>query len=136
MHKHEFLYMMSTSRGIKLELFNKRYITCNLLKLSECTNSSKYYSTVNSDILHMRRFVKLKSSQNDKITVLFTETGKSFPSREFKKALICLLMLFAKMKFTKISNTAVCKSARMITCLMLTRVVIHQLYLLKELEVF
>ena len=33
--------------------------------------------------------MKVKSSQNDEITLSFTDIGTSFPSREFKSLLVC-----------------------------------------------
>ena len=49
----------------------------------------------------MQSFVKIKPSQNGEITLSFTDIGKSCPSREFLMAQICLLMLFAKIKFSR-----------------------------------
>ena len=46
-------------------------------------------------------FVKIKSSQNGEITLLFTDIVKSCPSREFLASKICYLMLFAKIKFSR-----------------------------------
>ena len=46
-------------------------------------------------------FVKIKSSRNCKITLSFIDIGKSCLSREFFTSLICLLMLFAKIKFSR-----------------------------------
>ena len=51
--------------------------------------------------LHMRRFVKMKSSQIGEITLLFTDTGKSCPCREFSMWQICVLRLFAKIKVSR-----------------------------------
>ena len=42
-----------------------------------------------------------KSSRNGEITQSFTDTGKSCPRREFLVSQICLLMLFAKIKFSR-----------------------------------
>ena len=47
---------------------------------------------------HMRSFAKVKSSQNGKITLSFTDIGKSCFRREFKMSLIYMLTLFAKKK--------------------------------------
>ena len=55
----------------------------------------------------MRSFVKVKSSQNGEIALSHTDTGKSCPSPEFKTALICLLTLFAKIKFSRISEVII-----------------------------
>ena len=64
--------------------------------------------TVNSKIfartlisLNMRSFMKIKPSRNGKITLSFIDIGKSCLSREFFTSLICLLMLFAKIKFSR-----------------------------------
>ena len=48
----------------------------------------------------MRSFEKLKSARNDEITLSFVDIAKSCPSREFLALLICLLMLFVKVKFS------------------------------------
>ena len=50
---------------------------------------------------HMRSFVKIKSSPNGAITLSITDIGKSCPSREFLVSQICLLTLFAKIKFSR-----------------------------------
>ena len=49
----------------------------------------------------MRIFVKIKPSRNGKITLSFIDIGKSCLSREFFTSLMCLLMLFAKIKFSR-----------------------------------
>ena len=49
----------------------------------------------------MRSFVKIKPSRNGKITLSFIDIGKPCLSREFFISLICLLMLFAKIKFSR-----------------------------------
>ena len=49
----------------------------------------------------MRSFVKIKPSQNGKINRPFIDIGKSCLSREFFTLQICLLMLFAKIKFSR-----------------------------------
>ena len=68
------------------------------------------FDTVNSEIFarvyfretsHMRSFVKIKSSQNSEITLLFTDIEKSCPSRELLATQICLLTLFAKIKLSR-----------------------------------
>ena len=46
----------------------------------------------------MRSFVKIKPLRNGKITLSFIDIGKSCLSREFFTSLICLLMLFSKIK--------------------------------------
>ena len=40
-------------------------------------------------------------SQNGKITLSFTDIGKSCPSLKFKMSLICILRLFAKIKLSR-----------------------------------
>ena len=53
----------------------------------------------------MRSFVKIKPSRNGKTTLSLIDIGISCLSREFFTSLICLLMLFAKIKFSrKFSN--------------------------------
>ena len=49
----------------------------------------------------MRRFLKIKSPQNTEITLLFTDIGKSYPCPKFLMSQICLLTLFAKIKFSQ-----------------------------------
>ena len=49
----------------------------------------------------MRSFVKMKPSRNGQITLSFIDIGKSCLSREFFTSLICLLMLFAKIKISR-----------------------------------
>ena len=49
----------------------------------------------------MQSFTKIKPSRNGKITLSFIYIGKSCLNREFFTSLICLLMLFAKIKFSE-----------------------------------
>ena len=49
----------------------------------------------------MRSFVKIKASRNGKITLSFIDIGKPCLSHEFFTSLICLLMLFTKIKFSR-----------------------------------
>ena len=49
----------------------------------------------------MRSFMKIKPSRNGKINMSFIDIGKSCLSHEFFTSLICLLMLFAKIKFSR-----------------------------------
>ena len=49
----------------------------------------------------MRSFVKINPSRSAEVTQLFTDIGKSCPSHEFLALQICLLMLFAKIKFSQ-----------------------------------
>ena len=49
----------------------------------------------------MQSFMKIKSSRNAEITMSFADICKSCPSREFLASQICLLMLFAKIKFSR-----------------------------------
>ena len=48
---------------------------------------------------YMRSFVKIKSSRLREITLLFTDISKSRPYCEFLTLQICVLTLFAKIKF-------------------------------------
>ena len=50
---------------------------------------------------NMRSFVKIGPSRNNEIPLSFTDVGKSCHSREFSKSQICLLTLFAKIKFSR-----------------------------------
>ena len=47
----------------------------------------------------MQSFVRIKPLRNDEITLSFTEVGESYPSRDFLRWQICLLALFAEIKF-------------------------------------
>ena len=47
------------------------------------------------------KFREMKPSRNGKITLSFIYIGKSCLSREFFTSLVCLLMLFAKIKFSR-----------------------------------
>ena len=49
----------------------------------------------------MRSFVKIRSSQNGEITLSTTDIGKSYPSHEIFRLQVCLLTLFAKIKFRR-----------------------------------
>ena len=49
----------------------------------------------------MRSFVKKKPLRNGKITLSFIDIGKPCLSREFFTSLIRLLILFAKIKFSR-----------------------------------
>ena len=49
----------------------------------------------------MRSFVKIKSSRIGDITLSFTVIGKSCPLRDFFTSQMCLLTLFAKIKFSR-----------------------------------
>ena len=49
----------------------------------------------------MRSFVKIKSSQNGKITLPFTNIGKSCPSPNFLSSQICLKSFLTKIKLAR-----------------------------------
>ena len=49
----------------------------------------------------MQSFVKIKSSPNAEITLSFTEMGKSCHSPDFLLSQICILTLFAKIRFSR-----------------------------------
>ena len=49
----------------------------------------------------MRSFAKIKPSRNSKITLSSTDKGKTCPSCELLELQICLLKLFAKIKFSR-----------------------------------
>ena len=49
----------------------------------------------------MQSFVKIKPLKNSDVTLLFTDIGKSCPSREFLTSEICLFTIFAKIKFSQ-----------------------------------
>ena len=46
-------------------------------------NSQIFARVLYSRTSHMRSFAKKKSSRNDEISLLFTDTGQSYLSREF-----------------------------------------------------
>ena len=48
----------------------------------------------------MRNFVKIKSTRTGEITLSFSDTGTSSPCHEFLMSQICVLWLFAKIKFS------------------------------------
>ena len=45
--------------------------------------------------------VKIKSSRNDEIILSFTDTGKPCLCRDFLTSQVCLLTLFAKIRFSR-----------------------------------
>ena len=45
--------------------------------------------------------MEIKSSRNGEITLSFTDIGKSYPSHQSLMSQICLLTLFAKIKFSR-----------------------------------
>ena len=45
--------------------------------------------------------MKIEPWQNGEITLSFTDIGKSLPSRKFSLSQICLLKLFAIIKFSQ-----------------------------------
>ena len=49
----------------------------------------------------MRSFVKIKPSQSGEIILAFTDMDEPWPSRDFFTSQICLLLLFAKIKFSQ-----------------------------------
>ena len=49
----------------------------------------------------MRSFAKIKASRNGESSLSFTDEGKSCQTRKFLTSLICLLTLFAKIKFSR-----------------------------------
>ena len=81
----------------------KRYNNiCTITRLTYKSNN-----TVNSEI-----FATTVFSRNGKITLSFIDIGKPCLSREFFTSLICPLLLFAKIKFSrKFSNLQYKKQA-------------------------
>ena len=49
----------------------------------------------------LRSFVKMKTSRFRAITLLFTDIGNPYHSRDFSPSQICLLSLFANIKFSR-----------------------------------
>ena len=75
-------------------------------------NSSTSSFTVNSELFervlfsrNFAYFVKIKPSRNGEISLLFTDIGKSCPSREFLMSQVCILTVFAKIKFPRKLNS-------------------------------
>ena len=56
---------------------------------------------------HMRSFVKMKPSQNDEMTLLFTDKGKLCPSHDFLTSQICLYAIHENKILEKISDFTV-----------------------------
>ena len=52
-------------------------------------------------VVFQKMFVKIESSQIGKITLSFTDIGKSHLCSEFLMSKICVLTLFAKIKFSR-----------------------------------
>ena len=71
-------------------------LTCNYCKFGNFCEDFIFGET-----WHMQSFVKIKPSRNGKIALLFIDIGKSCISHEFFTSLICLLMLFAKIKLSQ-----------------------------------
>ena len=71
------------------------------MQLLKYGNSIMTY-TVNSEIFvsHMRSFVKITSSRNGQITLLFTDISKSCPKSQFFTSQICHSTFFVKIKFS------------------------------------
>ena len=61
--------------------------------------SEIFARTLFSRTLAYAKFREKKPTRNGKITLSFIDIGKFWLSREFFTSLICLLMLFAKIKF-------------------------------------
>ena len=49
----------------------------------------------------MQSFAKIKPLRNDDCALSFSDIGKSYQIREFLKWKICILTLFAKIKFSR-----------------------------------
>ena len=65
------------------------------------TENSKIFARVLfRETSRMRSFVKIIPSRNAEITLSFTYVRQSWPCREFLASHICLLTLFAKIKFS------------------------------------
>ena len=64
-------------------------------------NSEIFLRVLFCETLHMRSFVKIKSTRNAQITLWFTDICKYCPSRKSLASQMCLLMLFAKIKFSR-----------------------------------
>ena len=64
-------------------------------------NSEIFERTLFSRNFAYAKFREIKPSQNGKITLSFIDIGKFCLSCEFFTSLICLLMLFAKIKFSR-----------------------------------
>ena len=58
-------------------------------------------TTVNSEILARVLFSRNFTAKKGEITLSFTDIGNSCPSREYLTFQICILTLFAKIKFSR-----------------------------------
>ena len=76
-------------------------VTSLLLIVSNTVNSEIFARVYFLETSHMRSFVKLNTSRNGKITLLFTDISFLCPSREFLMSQICFLMPLAKIKFSR-----------------------------------
>ena len=81
-----------------------------MIRLKQLILKKASVNTVNAEIfariIFSRNFADAKFRENKtlakwRITISFTEKYKSCPSREFLASQICLLMLFAKIKFSR-----------------------------------
>ena len=71
------------------------------LDLALTVNSEIFARTLFSRNFAYAKFREIKPSRNDKIILSFIDIGKSCLNGEFLTALMCLLMLFAKTKFSR-----------------------------------
>ena len=69
--------------------------------MANTVNSEIFTSFIFRETSHMRSFVKIKPSRNGNITLSCTNVGKSCPRSEFLTLQICLLTIFAKLKFSR-----------------------------------
>ena len=85
------VYKINICKGLLQVNWQQRFY-CKFGNFCEDINFAK---------LRMRSFVKINPSRNGKITRSFIDIGKSCLSRDFFTSLICLLMLFAIIKFSR-----------------------------------
>ena len=102
-----FLFIMFLSYFVLLFSliirFLRRFFTTSKLSIMQFTNTvhSENFTRVYFRETSRRSFAKMKPSRNSKITPSFIDAGKSCPSREFLTLQICILKLFAKIKFSR-----------------------------------
>ena len=86
----------STKLHVPIALAQDKSGHFSSLKILYClsgytVNSEIFTRVLYRETLHMRSFVKIKPWRNSKITLSFTDEGKSWPSSEY-----VFLMLFTK----------------------------------------
>ena len=98
--------------GVVLDRIDSWFLPSSLLfnDIREFPEDFWIYTTVNSEIFARvlfslnfayAKFREIKSSRNAEITLSTTDMRKSYPSSEMFQSPVCLLTLFAKIKFSR-----------------------------------